>query len=93
MKGIIRPEPVVLPDTSAIPARNRILPAPNQFTHEVTRRQPFYFSSAQQGTAPNGEFPAGAKVTLLLHEGGSSCRVVNEEGLYVEIEHDALRKL
>ena len=93
MKGIIRPEPVILPESAAIPEKNLVLPAPNQFTHEVTRRQPYYFSSAREGGPPNGELPEGAKVVLLVHDGGPHCRVVNEEGLYVEVECDALKKL
>lgn len=93
MKGILRPEPMVLPESATIPARNRIVPAPDQFTHEVTRRQPFYFTSAQQGEPPNGELPAGEKVVLLVHDGGPFCRVADGKGLYVEVEHAALRKL
>ena len=76
-----------------VPDKNIIRPAPNQFTHELTRAQPFYFDGAQQGRPPDGELPAGAKVVLLLHDGGAYCRVADGRGLYVEVEHDALRRL
>ena len=42
---------------------------------------------------PDGEFPAGAKVVLLLYDGGVTCRVADDRGLYVETEYDSLRKL
>lgn len=93
MKGMIRPEARVLPESSLIPDRNLIAPAPNQFTHELARAQPFYFSGMQQGRPPDGELPEGTKVVLLVHDGGNACRVVDGRGLYVETEHAGLRKL
>lgn len=93
MKGFIRPEASVLPGNAVIPDRNLISPAPNQFTHELKRSQPYYFGSARQAAPPDGEFPAGAKVVLLVYDGGSYCRVANEQGLYAEIEYESLRKL
>jgi len=76
-----------------VPGRNLIAPAPNQFTHEVARAQPYYFTRAQPGMAPDGEFAAGTKVVLLLYDGGATCRVADDRGLYVETEYDSLRKL
>lgn len=89
----LRPEARVLPDEALIPIKNLISPAPNQFTHELTRAQPFYYAGAQAGTAPDGVLPANTKVTLLVHDGGAYCWVVDSRGLYVEIEHNSLRKL
>jgi hypothetical protein len=88
----LRPEAVVLDENATVPDRNIISPSPNRFTHELTRPQPFYFDRAQ-GTLPNGEFRAGTKVVLLVHDGGNYCRVADGRGLYVEIEYDSLRKL
>lgn len=90
---VLRPPIVVLGKSSLIPDKNLIFPAPNQFTHEVTRQQPFYFTGAQQAAAPDGQFPAGTKVVLLVYDGGSYCRVADGQGLYVEIEYDSLRKI
>ena len=93
MKGFVRPDAIILPEDAVIPDKNLISPAPNQFTHELTRQASFYYNSAQQGTPPDGEFSSGAKVVLLVYDGGSSCRVADGRGLYVEIEYDALKKL
>ncbi len=95
MEGyFLRPEAVVLSENAMVPDRNIISPAPNQFTHELTRPRPFYFDGAQQGTPPNGgEFRAGTKVVLLVYDGGKYCRVADRQGLYVEIEYDSLKKL
>ena len=92
-EGFVRPEAAVLAEKALIPGPNLIAPAPNQFTHELTRAQPYYFTGAQPGMAPDGEFSAGAKVVLLLHDGGATCRVADDRGLYVETEYDSLRKL
>jgi hypothetical protein len=91
--GFLRPEATVLPERALIPSANLIAPAPNQFTHELTRTQPFSYKGVQAGAAPDGELPAATKVALLLYEGGAHCRVVDGQGLYVEIEYDSLRKL
>jgi hypothetical protein len=93
MEGFIRPDAVVLGDNAMVPNTNVISPAPNQFTHELTRPQPFYFTGAQQATEPDGHFSAGTKVVLLVYEGGNYCRVVDGQGLYVEIPHGSLEKL
>ena len=92
-EGFVRPEAEVLAEKALVPGRNLIAPAPNQFTHEVARAQPYYFTGAQPGMAPDGEFSAGAKVVLLLYDGGVYCRVADGRGLYVETEYDSLRKL
>jgi hypothetical protein len=87
MEGMGRPEMKVLPDEALVPDRNRIVPPPNQFTHTVARRQPYYWD---QPDRPAGHFAAGTPVTLLVHDGGPLCRVVDERGLYVVTEHPGL---
>ena len=91
--GFLRPEAVVLAKGALIPNANLIAPAPNQFTHELARAQPFYYGEAEAGTAPDGELPAATKVALLVYHGGTACRVVDHQGLYIEIEYSSLRKL
>jgi len=93
MKGFLRPESVVLPENACIPAPNVIAPAPNQFTHELTRPQPYSFTGAQPGRSPDGDFPAGTRVVLLRYDGGSHCWVVDGQGLYVEVEYGGLKRL
>ncbi len=92
MKGFVRPDAEVLPESSLIPDSNLISPAPNQFTHELVHSQPYFFKEAQGSKAPDGEFPAGTKVVLLVYNGGDFCRVANEQGLYVEIEYSSLSR-
>jgi len=93
MKGFTRPDAVVLPESAMVPSENTITPAPNQFTHEVARPQPFYFGAAQQGSPPDGELAKGTRVVLLVHDGGPYCRVADGRGLYVETEYEGLRTL
>jgi hypothetical protein len=91
--GFLRPEAVVLGKDALVPDRNLIVPAPNEFTHELTQPQPFYFTSATQADTPNGQLPAGTRVVLLVHGDGPYCRVVDGQGLYVEVEYAGLKKL
>jgi hypothetical protein len=93
MEGFLRPEARVLEESALVPAANLISPAPNQFTHEVTSDQPYYYKSVEQGSPPDGFFPKGTKVVLLLYGGGSSCRVADGQGRYVDIEYASLRRL
>ena len=94
MKGVGRPEVFVLADSSMVPERNLISPAPNQFTHELTRPQVFYLhGAALPGVKPAGELPVGTKVVLMIHDGGDYCRVVDQRGLYVETQYAGLKKL
>jgi len=92
MKGMRRPEAIVLPDSSLVPT-NVITPAPNQFTHEVTRSQPFYASFGAVDEPPTGQFDAGTRVVLLYYDGKDYCRVADGTGRYVETRFDGLRKL
>ena len=93
MKGFVRPTFVVMPENSIVPNENLITPPPNQFTHRLMRRVPFYFTAPQQGRPADGELPEGAPVVLLVHDGGSYCRVADETGLYVVVEYDSLQKI
>lgn len=91
--GFQRPEASILPAEALVPGANLISPAPNQFTHELTRAQPFYYAGAREEASPDGELPAATPVTLLVYDGGDYCRVVDGQGLYVEIAYDSLRTL
>lgn len=93
MKGFVRPDFIILSEDSIVPDENLIVPPPNQFTHKLTRSEPFYFTGPQQGRPPEGELPEGAPVVLLVHDGGSYCRVVDERGLYVVVAYDSLKKI
>jgi hypothetical protein len=91
MEGFERPKPVVLGENAMVPDKNLISPAPNQFTHELIRAEPFYFTGPQQGTPPDGQFKEGTKVVLLVYNGGSYCRVADGQGLYVEVAYNGLK--
>ncbi len=93
MENIIRPEALVLSEQALIPEQNLIVPPPNQFTHELAQPQPYYYTSARQGVTPDGELAEGTQLVLLVYHGGNSCRVTDGQGLYVELEYAALRKL
>lgn len=90
---IIRPKAVVLSDAAMPPEKNLIKPPPNQFTHELRQAQPYYYDQAQAAATPNGKFAVGAKVVLMVYDGGSHCRVVDAQGLYVETAYAGLRPL
>jgi len=93
MERVLRPQARVLPDKSLVPDGNLISPPPNRFTHKVISRVPFYFDSALNATTPDGYFDPGAKVTLLVDAGGGRCRVVDGQGVYVEIDFSTLEPL
>lgn len=93
MKGFIRPKFVILPENSIVPDENVITPPPNQFTHELTRAEPFYFTGPQQGRPADGQLLQGARAVLLVYDGGSYCRVADESGLYVVVKYDSLKKI
>ena len=59
-----------------MPEKNLISPPTNQFTHELARAQPYYYTAAHQGTSPDGVLQAGTKVVLLVYDGGKQCRGV-----------------
>ena len=89
VKGVIRPEKIVLPDAAAVPAKN-IAAAPRRFTHELATEQPFYYSA--RGTEPAGTLAAGARVRVAA-EGRTRCRVVDARGLAVYTACSGLKAL
>ena len=91
MEGFEKTEPVVMPDEALVPAQSRITPAPNQFTHSLTRPQQFHYGD--EGSKASGTLPAGTKVVLMVYNGGASCHVADGQGRYVEIQFDSLQKL
>ena len=93
MKGFVRPKATVLGKSAIVPDGNLISPAPNQFTHELTREQSYYYTGAQRENKPDGVLQAGTKVVLFVYDGGVYCRVVDGQGLYVETEYGGLRTL
>ncbi len=93
MGEMSRPKPEVLPASSLIPDANLIAPAPNQFTHEIVRRAPFYYAAADEERPPDGTFERGTPVVLLHDGGGGRCYVADGRGLYVVVDRKALRRL
>jgi hypothetical protein len=91
MEGFKRPIATVLPDSSLVPPKKAIWPPPNKFTHELTRRQPFFFSYEGPATSPNGQFEVGDKVVLIAHDFGDMAQVITSHGLYVETSFEGLR--
>jgi hypothetical protein len=86
-----RPNAIVLDAKSVVPEAHLIKPPPNQFTHEVTRAQRYYYETAQGSS--DGKYAAGTRVVLMFHDGGPTCRVVDARGLYVETAFKGLRPL
>lgn len=92
MDRMLRPEPVVVPDSALVPPANHVRPPPNQFTHEVRKDQAYYYGT-KAGKEPDGEFTSGTKVVLMVRDKGKMCRVVDGRGLYVLTAFDGLKKL
>ena len=93
MQGFVRPKAAILREGAVVPEANLISPGPNQFTHELTREQPYYYTGAQQGRPGDGVLQSGTKVVLLVYAGGTYCRVADGRGLYVETEYGGLKRL
>jgi hypothetical protein len=92
MDRMRRPKATILPDSALVPEKN-LQPPPTEFTHEVIADQPYYYSSPQQATPPDGTFPAGTKVKLLAHDRGPMCQVLDARGLCVTTACSGLRPL
>lgn len=92
MKGFKKPRATVLGENAVIPEGNLISPAPKNFTHELIRKEPFYYSNPTKDAEPSGEFKSGTKV-LLVRSRGRFCRVADKQGLLVEVACDSLKKL
>jgi hypothetical protein len=92
MGEFVRPKAEILAESALVPESNLLDPPPNQFTHEVTRVEPYYFRGVAP-SGPDGTFPVGARVLLVRQQDGGRCRVIDERGLYVEVACDSLRRL
>jgi hypothetical protein len=93
MKGFVEPRRVVLSDKALVREPSRIRPAPNQFTHALVRREPYFFvGTGRRAAEPDGYFSRGTKVVLLGRGGGRYCRVADRRGLHVEVRCESLRK-
>jgi hypothetical protein len=89
---VLRPQAIVLGDDALVPDGHMIRPPPNRFTHELTVDAPYHFDRPQRTGEPDGVLPAGTRVVALV-EGPDSARVVDGNGLYVEVQKAGLRKL
>jgi hypothetical protein len=87
-----RPEAFVLGEEALLPERNVVRPPPNRFTHQLTVDEPYRLDRPERSAEPDGVFPAGTRVVLLV-EGPDRCRVVDGRGLYVEVRRDSLLEL
>ena len=93
MDRMTRPKAEVLPDSALVPEANLLDAPPAHFTHEVVRKQPYFYSSPIQDAPPDGSYPAGAKVLLLTHDGGPMCRVADARGVCAMTAFSGLRPL
>jgi hypothetical protein len=82
----------VLGEEALLPERNVVRPPPNRFTHQLTVDEPYRLDRPERSAEPDGVFPAGTRVVLLV-EGPDRCRVVDGRGLYVEVRRDSLLEL
>jgi hypothetical protein len=91
MERMLRPAAVVMPKSALVPRGNHVQPPPNQFTHDVRKRQPFYYG-ARTSRRPDGEFAKGSTVVLMVYGKGKTCRVVDSQGRYVLTAFEGLRR-
>jgi hypothetical protein len=89
---MLRPDPVVLGEGAVVPDANLIQPAPNRFTHELARDEPYRFDTHPGTAESDGVLVAGTPVAVLV-EGPEICRVATGSGLYVDVPAAALRAL
>ena len=89
-EGFLRPQFEIVGEESLVPEDNLVRPAPQRFTHELVRAEPYFYAA---GEAPAGHLPAGSRVVLMGDDGAGRCRVVDGRGLYVEVACDSLRTL
>lgn len=72
---------------------NIIQPPPNQFTHQLTQDEPYYFIGPQQKSPANGTFARGTKVVLMVDDGGNYSWVVDGKGIYALTACHSLKRL
>ena len=89
-EGFLRPRFEILGEDSLVPDDNLVRPAPDRFTHELVRTEPYSYGA---GEAPAGQLPAGTRVVVTDDDGAGRCRVVDSRGLSVEVASDSLRRL
>jgi hypothetical protein len=92
MGEVSRPKAEVLAASAVIPSTNLIEPAPNQFTHEITQPEPYYYREGEEERTPDGTFERGTPVVLLHDKGSGRCHVADGRGLYVVVARTALRR-
>jgi hypothetical protein len=92
MKGFVRPDAIILPEGANIPSPNVIVPPPNRFTHLAKGELPYSFRGTHGDAEPDGTLTAGTRVVLLRQDNGH-CWVVDERGLYVEVDCEGLSTL
>jgi hypothetical protein len=92
MARMLRPKMQVMRESALIPPGNQVQPAPNQFTHELVEHQPYYYGASAR-KQPDGDFPAGTQVVLMVRGAGHMCRVVDGRGLYVLTACKGLRSI
>ena len=94
-EGFLRPQFEILGEESLVPDENVVRPAPDRFTHQLVRAEPYFYGPGAAGdeAEPAGRLPAGARVVLVGAGGRGRCRVVDGRGLSVEVACDSLRQL
>jgi hypothetical protein len=90
---MLRPKASVLPESAMVPAQNLIQPPPNQFTHQVAKEQPYYFTSPKHDSVPDGFFVPTTRVLVIRRDGRGICHVADGRGLYVATAFKGLRPI
>lgn len=87
--GVLRPTADVLAADALVPAANVVQPPPDQFSHVLTRDEPYRFGS-DPTASPDGELQRGTPVLVVVDD-GHHARVIDERGLYVQVRSGSLR--
>ena len=87
--GVLRPAAEVLTADSLVPAANFVQPPPDQFSHVLTRDEPYRFGT-DLAASPDGELQRGTPVLVIVND-GHHARVIDERGLYVQVRSESLR--
>ena len=91
--GFLRPEIEVLGAEALVPPANLVRPAPNRFTHRLTEDTPYFYGRRREGAPADGRLAAGTPVVAMVDEDDGCCRVVDGQGLYVEVPAGCLAPL
>ncbi len=87
--GVLRPTAEVLAADALVPSANVLQPPPDQFSHVLTRDEPYRFGS-DPTASPDGELQRGAPVLVVAND-GLHARVIDKRGLYVQVRSESLR--